>query len=182
LLEYDAGTSQAQACYERCVEAGWVADGVLAQSLAQARALWRLREDISETLAPWTPWKSDIAVRLPRMGQFIAEVEESIRAYCAELEVVWYGHIGDGNLHLNVLRPPEMEPESFAARCAALGEQLAARVQEHGGSISAEHGVGLLKKPYLGSSRSLAEIRLLAGLKKVFDPDGILNPGKLLDP
>ena len=133
-------------CFEQCVEAGWVEDGVLSQSLAQAQALWRLREDISETISRWTPYKN-----------------------------------GDGNVHLNILKPDELSQEDFQHRCGEVSTGVFAAVRRHGGSISAEHGVGLLKKPYLGFTRSAAEIEIMRGIKRVFDPAGILNPGKLLD-
>jgi len=94
---------------------------------------------------------------------------------------VWFGHIGDGNVHLNILKPDSLSQEDFQARCGPVSEGVFALVRKYGGSISAEHGVGLLKKPYLRYSRSDAEIALMAGIKRVFDPAGILNPGKLLD-
>ncbi|MFT7286562.1 MAG: FAD/FMN-containing dehydrogenase [Halieaceae bacterium] len=185
LLEFETPGDEAElaamACFERCVEAGWVDDGVLSQSLAQARALWRLREDISETISRWTPYKNDISTTVSRVPDFLAEVEAIVSAHYPDFEIVWFGHIGDGNVHLNILKPDPMPMEEFQAHCGRVSEDVFAAVARHEGSISAEHGVGLLKKPYLHFSRSEAEISIMAQLKRVFDPAGIMNPGKVLD-
>jgi FAD/FMN-containing dehydrogenase len=98
-----------------------------------------------------------------------------------QMEVVWFGHIGDGNLHINVLPPPEMAQAEFLTRCERVTQLLADALQRHGGSISAEHGIGLVKRAYLGSTRSAAEIALMRGIRGAFDPSGILNPGKLFE-
>jgi FAD/FMN-containing dehydrogenase len=177
----DARFERTLALFERCVHAGTVRDGVLSQSVAQARNLWRLRENISETLSRWQPYKNDISVGISRMPTFIERVETLVKREYGGSEVVWYGHIGDGNLHLNILRPETMEAEEFATRCAAASVAIAALLEELGGSISAEHGVGLLKKAYLACTRSPAELELLRGVKRVFDPLGIMNPGKVID-
>jgi FAD/FMN-containing dehydrogenase len=160
---------------------GLVRDGVLAQHEAQAQALWRLREEISDTLAAWQPYKNDVAVRTSRLPEFL----ERARRLCAErfpdLEMIWFGHLGDGNIHINALRPDAWSGARFQALGERLSAELGALVAEFGGSISAEHGIGLLKKPLLHYSRSAAEIDLMRAVKAVFDPNGILNPGKIFD-
>jgi FAD/FMN-containing dehydrogenase len=185
LLEFDAADEScleaAMAAFEDAVEAGWVEDGVLSQSLAQAEALWRLREDISETISRWTPYKNDISTCVSRVPSLLSDVDALVSAAYPDFEIVWFGHIGDGNVHLNILKPDDLSQDEFQARCGEVSEGVFAAVQRHGGSISAEHGVGLLKKPYLSYSRSEAEIALMRGVKQVFDPAGILNPGKILD-
>lgn len=185
LLEFEKPDEHAEAaamaCFEQCVEAGWVEDGVLSQSLAQASALWRLREDISETISRWTPYKNDISTTVSRVPALLEEVEKLVSANYPDFEIIWFGHIGDGNVHLNILKPDAMPMDEFQARCGSVSQDVFESVARHGGSISAEHGVGLLKKPYLSYSRSEAEIALMAQLKRVFDPDGIMNPGKILD-
>lgn len=185
LLEFQTPDAEAQtaamACFEACVEAGWVEDGVMSQSLAQAQSLWRLREDISETISRWTPYKNDISTVVSRVPDLLNEVEAVVVANYPDFEIIWFGHIGDGNVHLNILKPDPMPMEEFQARCAEVSIGVFDAVARHGGSISAEHGVGLLKKPYLSYTRSEAEIVLMAELKRVFDPDGIMNPGKILD-
>jgi FAD/FMN-containing dehydrogenase len=94
-------------------------------------------------------------------------------------EVIWFGHIGDGNLHINILRPQNMTKEEFVKECQKVDEEVFKTIQFHNGSISAEHGVGLTKKPFLHYSRSREEIEIFKAIKKVFDPDGIINPGKI---
>ena len=96
-------------------------------------------------------------------------------------DVVWFGHIGDGNLHINVLKPDGLEDAEFIVQCEQVTKLLAASLKRHEGSISAEHGIGLVKKGYLESTRSAAEIEVMRGIKRVLDPAGILNPGKLFD-
>ena len=185
LLEFEQADEQAMdkamGLFEHCVEQGWVLDGVVSQSVAQAQSLWRLREDISETISRWTPYKNDISTVVSRVPQFLKEVEAVVNISYPELEIVWYGHIGDGNLHLNILKPDSMAMDQFQQRCGEVSEQVFEIVQRHGGSVSAEHGVGLLKKDYLHYSRSLLEIDIMRQIKRVFDPQGIMNPGKIFD-
>jgi len=95
--------------------------------------------------------------------------------------VVWFGHIGDGNLHINVLKPAQTTDADFLAQCERVTKLLAETLARHGGSISAEHGIGLVKKAYLASTRSPGEILLMRGVRAVFDPDGLMNPGKVFD-
>jgi len=182
-FEHDGGddAERAMQLFEHCVEAGWVVDGVQSQSLAQARQLWLLRESMSETLARWKPYKNDIGLRISLLPSFIERAQALVEREYAGLEVVWYGHVGDGNLHLNVLQPDAMDSEEFAVFCKRVTLQIAALVQDCGGSVSAEHGVGLLKKDILEYSRSRAEIDALRQIKRVFDPAGIMNPGKVFD-
>ncbi|MFM7273988.1 MAG: FAD-binding oxidoreductase, partial [Gammaproteobacteria bacterium] len=167
---------------EASAAAGTVTDAVIAHSEAQARALWQLRESISETLAPFTPWKNDVSVRVSRLPAFVVAAEGLLSRDYPSFETVWYGHIGDGNLHINILRPEGMDLAAFKTQCEPLARGFAALLQDFGGSVSAEHGIGLLKREQLRFSRSEAEISALRGLKSLFDPLGILNPGKLLPP
>jgi FAD/FMN-containing dehydrogenase len=180
-FEEEGALDAALEAFEHCVEQGWAVDGVVSQSREQAAKLWRLREDISETISRWTPYKNDIAVPVAAVPDFLAEVDAFAAESYPDLEVVWFGHIGDGNLHLNILKPDALEQADFYARCHALSPKVFEIVQRYGGSISAEHGVGLLKKDYLGYSRSEAELALMRTIRTAFDPDGILNPGKLLE-
>lgn len=181
LLEFDVSAlDAATAAFELCMEQGWLVDGVVSQSQAQAASLWQLREGISESLAPYTPYKNDLSVRVSQVAEFLQDVDKFIAESYPDFEVCWYGHIGDGNLHLNILRPDDVSVEEFMAKGHAMSPKIFELVQARGGSISAEHGVGLLKKDFLGFSRSAAEIELMRGLKQLFDPHQILNPGKLL--
>ena len=167
--------------FDECMDKGWVLDGVMSQSLRQAESLWKLREDISETLWQYEPFKNDISVLMSRMPEFIESVEIIIEQKYPYFELVWYGHIGDGNLHLNILKPENLTSAQFVERCSNFSKVLGELIAKYGGSVSAEHGVGLLKKDVLHYSRTEAEIKLMCEVKKVFDPNGILNPGKLID-
>lgn len=186
LLEFEALSEamadEAMALFEHCVEQGWVVDGVMSQNETQAKNLWRLREDISETIARYTPYKNDISVIIQRVPAFIADIDAIVQAQYPDFRVVWFGHIGDGNLHLNILKPDAMAKEDFFAKCKTVNTQVFETVQKYNGSVSAEHGVGMTKKPYLGYTRSAAEIAYMQAVKQVFDPNNVMNPGKLIDP
>jgi FAD/FMN-containing dehydrogenase len=179
----DDGSHEAAAlaAFEECVERGWASDGVISQSDAQAAQLWRLREGITESLARYKPYKNDVSVRISAMPEFLAETQALLAREYPQFDVVWFGHIGDGNLHINVLKPDGLGDDAFLSQCEHVTELLADALQRHGGSISAEHGIGLVKKAYLSSTRSAQEIALMRGIKAAMDPNGILNPGKLFD-
>jgi len=171
---------------------GWLADlmerpllldGTLAQTGAQARGLWELRESISESLtSTGLPHKNDIALPISRLDAFCADLEALFVAEYPGWEICLFGHVGDGNLHVNVMKPDAMSKERFLARTHEVDRQLFELVRRHEGSVSAEHGIGLLKREWLGYSRSDAEIEIMRGLKRLLDPEGILNPGKVLPP
>ncbi|WP_426688104.1 FAD-binding oxidoreductase [Rhodanobacter ginsengiterrae] len=183
VTEFDASDEPqreaALGAFEHALEQGWVSDGVIAQSEAQAAALWRLREGITESLAPRQPYKNDVSVRISAVPAFLCEMQALLASEYPGIEVIWFGHIGDGNLHINVLRPDALDEHAFIVQCEKVTRMLASTLHCHGGSISAEHGIGLVKRAYLESTRSAAEIALMRGVRKVFDPRGILNPGKL---
>jgi FAD/FMN-containing dehydrogenase len=176
-----ASEAEALAAFEQCVEGGLASDGVIAASEAQAAQLWRLREGITESLARFVPYKNDVSVRISAMPAFLAETQALLAREYPQFEVVWFGHIGDGNLHINILKPAAAAQADFVADCERVTTLLAEALQRHGGSISAEHGIGLVKKPYLWSTRSPAEIAAMRGIKAALDPNGIMNPGKLFD-
>jgi FAD/FMN-containing dehydrogenase len=183
LLEFDATTEeraeQALATFEHCVEQGWVLDGVMSQSEQQLQNLWKLREYISETISHWTPYKNDISVTVGKVPAFLKEIDAIVGEHYPDFEIVWFGHIGDGNLHLNILKPDAMDKDEFFGKCATVNKWVFETVQKYNGSISAEHGVGMTKRDYLEYSRSPAEIEYMKAVKAVFDPNGIMNPGKI---
>lgn len=168
--------------FEACLDQKWAVDGVMSQSRAQAEALWRCREQISETISQWTPYKNDVSVTVSAVPDFLGKITEVVTNEYPDLEIIWFGHIGDGNLHLNILKPEGLSTSDFKTRCDRVSPLIFEIVRAHGGSISAEHGVGLLKKDYLHYTRSEAEIAAMRGIKMTFDPDGIMNPGKIFDP
>jgi len=185
LLEFESTSDQvmddAMGLFEQCMENGWVLDGVISQSETQARNLWQLRERISESIAPRTPYKNDISVVVSKVPGFLQEIDELVTAQYPDFEIIWFGHIGDGNLHLNILKPEDMAKEDFFEKCQQVNKWVFEIVEKYQGSVSAEHGVGMTKKPYLHYTRSEAEIAYLRGIKQVFDPNGIINPGKIFD-
>jgi FAD/FMN-containing dehydrogenase len=185
LLEFEAETEghidQAMELFEKCMEEGWVLDGVMSQSETQAKNLWRLREDISETIAEWTPYKNDISVVVSKVPPFLNEIETIVTREYPDFEIIWFGHIGDGNLHLNILKPDDLAKEVFFEQCAKVSTWVFEIVEKYQGSVSAEHGVGMTKKAYLKYTRSEAEIDYMRAVKAVFDPNNIMNPGKLID-
>ena len=172
---------KAMSVFETCMEKGWLVDGTVAQSAQQATDIWRLREDISEATSPWEPYKNDVSVRISKVTEFLDDVDSILKSNYPDFEVGWFGHIGDGNLHINILKPENLSSSEFMASCHKVDELLFKKIESFGGSVSAEHGVGLTKKPYLHHTRSQQEITYMRAIKKVFDPDGILNPGKVFD-
>jgi glycolate oxidase subunit GlcD len=185
LLEFEGSSegvmNDAMSLFEDCMEKGWVLDGVMSQSLTQASQLWQLRERISESISIYTPYKNDISVTVSKVPDFVEEVDAIVQANYPDFEIVWFGHIGDGNMHLNILKPADLPKEEFFGRCNNVSKWVFEIVEKYNGSISAEHGVGRTKKAYLGYSRSAEEIALMKAVKAAFDPNGIMNPGKIFD-
>lgn len=160
-------------------EAGEIDDAQFASTDAQARALWALREDIGEALHRHHPHKADVALPIGRVAAFAHDWRRLVSARLPDVEALCFGHVGDGNLHLNLLRPADASHAEFLARCHAYDRELYALVERHAGSVSAEHGIGLLKRDYLHHTRSEPELELMRAIKAAFDPAGLLNPGKI---
>lgn len=159
---------------------GLVQDGVLAQSSQEAQNLWTLREGISESLSHrGFTYKNDIALPISSLEKFIPEMFSIFNQRSSDLEVFLFGHIGDGNLHVNTMKPVSLEKDKFIEICHHADQDLFALVKKYEGSVSAEHGIGLLKKDALKFSRSETEIEIMRGFKKVLDPLNLLNPGKI---
>jgi FAD/FMN-containing dehydrogenase len=149
-----------------------VTDAVLAQSGEQARALWRIRETVPE--AQFTNVKHDVAVPVSKTAQLIARAGERLMARYPQARIYAFGHVGDGNIHYNV------GPESMLAERAAVNRIVYDTVDELAGSISAEHGLGQLKREEVRSHKDPLELELMAVLKRALDPKGLMNPGKVL--
>ncbi len=163
-------------------ESGVAKDGTLAQHGTQASDLWALREGISESLsATGLPHKNDIALPIAGLDAFCIDLAALFGRRYPGWEICLFGHVGDGNLHVNVMKPDAMSREAFFAKTKEADRDLFDIVKRHHGSISAEHGIGLLKKPFLSYSRSDGEIDLMRSVKRALDPNGILNPGKIFD-
>jgi FAD/FMN-containing dehydrogenase len=160
---------------------GEIEDGVVAESEAQRSALWLLRERIPEAeRRAGGSVKHDISVRLARIPAFIASASAALDAIAAHRLSV-FGHVGDGNLHFNVLSAAGDDPAGFEAGAAeALSECVHTRAIELGGSFSAEHGVGVLKIAELERFKSPQALAAMRALKRALDPRGTMNPGKVL--
>lgn len=185
LLEFEAPYEQvmdtAMQVFEECMEAGFIVDGVMSQTLAQAEELWKLREYISETISVFTPYKNDVSVLITHVPDFIADIDAIVSDKYPDFEICWFGHIGDGNLHLNILKPENMSKDDFFAKCQTVNKYVFETVQKYNGSVSAEHGVGMTKKPYLTYTRSVEEVDYLRQIKAALDPKYIMNRGKIFD-
>ena len=184
LLEFDCADASLEDMalerFEYCLGEGSVLDGVISQSEAQAANLWRYREGISEAITKYTPYKNDLSVRISKIPGYLNDLDKLAQSRYPDFEVLWYGHFGDGNLHMNILKPADMSTEEFEKICGRVNPDVFELTRDHHGSISAEHGIGLLKQSYLSYTRSDADIERMRGIKAVFDPMNIMNPGKLL--
>jgi FAD/FMN-containing dehydrogenase len=185
VCEVECATTAAEekmmSVFEFCLEQGWITDGVVSQSEQQEKIFWRYREDISESLSKFSPYKNDIAVSISQVPAFMSALDTVLQKSYPTWDVIWFGHIGDGNLHINILRPQGVTKEDFVKECQKVDLLIFKEIKNYKGSISAEHGVGLTKKSFLNFTRSQSEIELMKGIKKVFDPDLIMNPGKVIE-
>jgi FAD/FMN-containing dehydrogenase len=162
-------------------EQGTIKDAVIAGSLAQAQALWRLRETISEAQKPeGGSIKHDISVPIARIPEFLESAARLVEAECPGARPVAFGHFGDGNVHYNVAQPSGIDKAAFLAHWEKMSGRVHDLVASMGGSFSAEHGIGQLKRSELRRFKSGIELDLMRRIKMAFDPKGILNPGKLL--
>ncbi|MGE3306576.1 MAG: FAD-binding oxidoreductase [Rhizobiaceae bacterium] len=187
LMEISSGTSaeDAGALIETIlsdgIEAGLVGDAVVSANLAQAAAFWRLRESISDAQRPeGASIKHDISVPVAAIPDFIARADAAVRRVVPAARPVCFGHMGDGNLHYNVSQPPGWDAAAFHAERPAMNDAVHAIVRDLAGSISAEHGIGVLKRDELLATAPPVAIDLMRRVKRAFDPAGIMNPGKLL--
>jgi FAD/FMN-containing dehydrogenase len=161
---------------------GLVLDAVFAASTAQARAFWRLRDSINEAQKPeGASIKHDVAVPVSRVAEFIARATAAAEAALPGVRVVAFGHVGDGNIHFNLSQPLQgWTRERFLGEWERLQRIVHDLVMEMGGSFSAEHGIGRLKMGELRRYRAPVELELMQALKRTLDPDGIMNPGRLI--
>ncbi len=163
------------------MEAGEVDDASLAASLDQRAALWRLRHLMSEVQkAEGGSIKHDVAVPVAAVPAFLAEASAAVEALVPGCRPVPFGHLGDGNIHFNVSQPVGAGREGYIARWEEMNRAVHAIVARHGGSISAEHGVGRLKRDLLPGVKSEVELDMMRAIKHALDPQGLLNPGVVL--
>ena len=158
-----------------------ILDAAVAQSETQARAFWKLREFISEAQAQEGPnIKHDVSIPISRIADFISATDQELARAHAGVRMVTFGHVGDGNVHYNVSAPEGVAPDVFVKNTAAINHVVHDSVARFGGSISAEHGLGQLKRNEIQRYKSPLELELMRKIKRTLDPHGIMNPGKVL--
>ena len=163
------------------MERGLVRDAAIADSIEQGKAFWRLRELFSEVQRhAGGSIKEDISVPVAAVPAFIREANAAVAALIPDARPLPFGHLGDGNIHYNVSQPIGADKEAFLKRWGEMNDVVFAVVKKYGGSISAEHGIGLLKRDLLPSVKDPVALELMRGIKRLLDPKGILNPGKVL--
>jgi FAD/FMN-containing dehydrogenase len=170
-----------QGIAEQAIEQGLAGDATLAQSVAQARGLWALRELISEAqAAEGRNIKHDISVPISAIARFVAETDALLARRMPGIRMVIFGHLGDGNLHYNVSPPVGLPDVDFVTRQPEVYRLVHDQVARHAGSISAEHGIGQLKREENRHYKSAVELALMGTIKAALDPLGIMNPGKVI--
>lgn len=163
------------------IEVGLVDDAVVAGSLSQSRALWALRETISEAQRiEGFSIKHDIAVPVSRIAEFLTRAETALRARWPDTRIVVFGHMGDGNLHYNLSKADSLDNATFISRTPEINRVVHDLVHELSGSISAEHGLGQLKREEIRRYKNEIELDMMRMVKSAFDPKGLMNPGKLV--
>lgn len=162
-------------------ERGEVLDAVIATSMAQAEELWKIRETIAEAqkLAGGCI-KHDVSVPVSRLPDFLRQATTLAADHIPGVRVAPFGHMGDGNIHFNLTQPLTARPEIFLAEASDISKKIHDLAVAFGGSFSAEHGIGMLKKTELKRYKSPLELALMHKIKATFDPQGIMNPGKIL--
>ena len=166
---------------ESALSRGIVLDGVMAQNERHREAFWKLRETIPEAQRlDGASLKHDISVPIAVLPDFVERASQWISANVPEGRLVCYGHVGDGNLHFNLNQAPGASQEAFMAREPATRRAIHDLVRDYCGSFSAEHGIGRLKVPELETYAPPVELEMMRAIKRAFDPNGIMNPGKVL--
>jgi FAD/FMN-containing dehydrogenase len=179
LADLTAPRPIAESLLAAAFEKDLVSDAVLAGSAAQAKALWKLRESASEAQKhEGGSIKHDISVPVSRIPAFLTEALAAAERLIPGIRPVPFGHVGDGNLHFNFTQPKDMPTDAYLAKWESLNRVVHDIVVAHGGSISAEHGIGVLKRQEAQRYKSQVELDLMAKIKRALDPKGIMNPGK----
>jgi len=163
------------------IERGIIGDAVIASNLEQAKAFWHLRLEMSDAQKPeGGSIKHDVSVPISAVPAFLEEVGATVRKLVPGARLVPFGHLGDGNIHYNVSQPVGADKAAFLARWHEINDAVHAIVTKYHGSISAEHGIGVLKRDLLPRVKDAAALDVMRALKRTFDPNNILNPGKVL--
>ncbi len=181
LLAGVKGEGLAEELIGAAIEAGEVTDAALAMTLEQAKALWRIRETLPDAQrAEGASIKHDISVPVAHIPRFLAEADAVVTRLVPGARILGFGHVGDGNLHYNLFPPAGADETAFLERWHEIGNAVYEVVGRHGGSISAEHGVGQLKRDLLPGVKDPVALDLMRAIKRALDPKSVLNPGKVL--
>jgi FAD/FMN-containing dehydrogenase len=163
------------------LESGVVVDAAIADSLEQAKAFWRIREMFGEVQRhAGGSIKHDVSVPVAAAPAFIKEADAAVAALIPGARPLPFGHLGDGNIHYNITQPDGADMQDFLSRWKEVNAAVFAVVKKYGGSISAEHGIGVMKRDLLPTVKDPVALDLMRGLKRMLDPKNILNPGKVL--
>jgi FAD/FMN-containing dehydrogenase len=158
-----------------------IEDAVIASTLEQRRAFWRLREELSDVQRDeGGSIKHDVSAPVGATPDFIAQASRAVLDFLPGARIVAFGHLGDGNIHFNVSQPIGADQQAFMARWEEVNEIVHAIVNRYGGSISAEHGIGRLKRELLQKTKDPVALAVMRAIKATLDPNGILNPGAVL--
>jgi len=186
LIEIASGEpGTAEAAMERLLaqglEDGLVRDAAVAQTEAQAKAFWSVRENQSPGQKPeGATWKHDVAVPVSKVPVFLAQATAAMAAFAPGARIAAFGHVGDGNIHYNCSKSERQEATAFFAASPEVNRVVYDVVNGLGGSISAEHGLGVLKRDEIRLYKSVLELDLMRSIKRTLDPHGLMNPGKVL--
>jgi D-lactate dehydrogenase (cytochrome) len=165
---------------ETALEEGLVDDGVIAESGAQSKELWRIREAIVEAQLYSGSIKHDVAVPVSRVAEFVTRASRVVSERLPGIRPIAFGHVGDGNIHFNLTQPEGMNKAAYLVRWQEFNDIVHGVVRQLGGSISAEHGVGMMKRDEITHYKPPLEIELMCRIKQALDPAGIMNPGKVV--
>ena len=173
--------STAEAVLAEALESGDVLDAVIAESEAQRAALWRIREEHPEAQRKeGASVKNDVSVPVSKVPDLIRRASAACAALIPGTRPVPFGHMGDGNIHMNLEQPVDMDPDAFLARSHDIMDTVNDVVRDLDGSFSAEHGIGRLKTDMMEAWRGGAELATMQRIKAALDPAGVMNPGKVL--
>lgn len=173
--------SLCEAVLEQALDKNIIQDGVVATSIAQQNVFWNMREDLSLAQRPeGASIAHDISVPVHLVPELISKGQEAILDIVSDARMVAFGHLGDGNIHFNFSQPKDMSREDYLKFREPVNEIVYALVAELGGSISAEHGIGKLKRDLMAKTKEPVELAMMKSIKATLDPKGIMNPGKVL--
>lgn len=184
ILEIEEGdqNSLLESFLEKIFEKNLLQDAVLSSSSEEFRKLWALRENITESIAQsGHVRKNDISVAVRDLPEFFKKIERVTKQYKNHVDLILFGHVGDGNIHVNYSAPLKLDHKNFLKEALLIERKIFDCVHEFKGSISAEHGIGINKKEEFLRTVSTPELHYMKEIKKIFDPQNILNPGKIFD-